>query len=116
MEKPKICPVPLEVRCVSVHAVFGAFTLTGWRCYGRGVEAHGRDPESAYRLWRGRLAEKKRLGILDARHRRWQDQMIEEGNAYRRSDGTLKWRRLSPPVRKAEPARQPSFWEKVFGK
>lgn len=116
MEKPRIRPVPLKDRCVAVSLVFGAYGPTRWECCGRGVEGYGIDPESAYRHWRRRLAEKKRQGISDVRVRKSQEDMIKRGFAYRKPDGTMKYRMGNLPVKKATPARKPSAWGKVFGK
>lgn len=115
MEKPKIRRVPLGRRCLSSRP-FSAVGPTSWECDGRGVKGYGLDPEAAYRNWRLSVAEKKRRGISNARHSRWQDQMVAEGRAYLKPDGSLKFHSIVAPARKAEPARKPSFLEKVFGK
>jgi hypothetical protein len=116
MEKPRMRRVPLKERDLSITLCFTVYGQTSWECDGRGVTGYGFDQEAAYRHWRRRLAEKKRRGISAARTRKLEEDMIARGLAYRKPDGMLKyrWERISAP--KSAPARQPSFWGKVFGK
>lgn len=117
MEKPKIRRIALAERNLSIgNPCFLIYGATQWGCYGRGVEGYGLDPDQAYRRWRRRLAEKKRQGIASVRHKKLQERMIGEGYAYRKPDGTFRWRPISAPVRKTMPVRELGFWGKVFGK